>query len=126
MRVLFLDDDPGRHACLKRLSVGHEVTAVVTAAEAIAALRENEYDLVCLDHDLGGKVFVNSTDEDTGYQVAKSLSRPGARIPRRVIVHSFNPDGTARMVRRLRAAGVDVVAAPFGTWHLLGDGVVFQ
>lgn len=118
MRILFLDDDLARHKAFARLAIGHEMDPVTTAAQAIGALRENEYDLVALDHDLGGNVFVDSNSpEGTGYTVAKAMAEDQSlKRPRHVVVHSFNPAGVERIVNRLSDAGFSVQAAPFGTW----------
>lgn len=124
MRVLFLDDDENRHERMKRMSIGHVVDHVRTAEEAIAAMRETEYDLACLDHDLGGLIYVDSNDANgTGYTVAKALTELPIKRPKQVIVHSFNPVGAQRMARRLHDAGFRVVKAPFGTWCLPGNVV---
>lgn len=120
MKILFLDDDEARHAYFAGLAFKHSVDHVRTAEEAIQALRENQYDLACLDHDLGGRIYVDPLDlEGTGYTVAKAMSLDlGMKRPSQVVVHSFNPVGVGRMVNRLKAAGFNVVAAPFGSFRI--------
>ena len=119
MRVLFLDDDSERHKTFARLSVGHEVTHVSTANEAISALKSHHFDLASLHHDLGGRIFVDSNDEETGYAVVKELTALDPDFyPRAVIVHSYNPAGVERMLAHLGAHGISARAMPFGTWSL--------
>lgn len=102
------------------MAIGHSVVQVKTAEEAIKMLTREDFDLVCLDHDLGGRTFVDSNDsEGTGYTVAKAIVE-NKRRPRQVVVHSFNPVGSERIERKLRAAGIAVIRAPFGTWSLNG------
>jgi len=119
MRVLFLDDDEGRHALFKQASIGHDVLHVRTAVEAIDAMKRERFDLAALDHDLGGRQFVDSDEEETGYQVAKAVETiPEDKWPLRIIVHSYNQEGARRMVARLQPLGIPVQHAPFGTWKL--------
>jgi len=94
-----------------------------TAAEAIGFLLKKEYDLVFLDHDLGGEEMVSSDREDTGMEVVKWIV--GNEIPvSLVVVHSCNPGGAANMTSYLRQAGVEVMEIPFT--QLLGqiDGIL--
>jgi CheY-like chemotaxis protein len=51
------------------------------------------FDIMLLDHDLGSKIFVNSQEENTGYQVAKFIVKE--KIDYKVaICHSMNPVGS--------------------------------
>jgi CheY-like chemotaxis protein len=120
VKILFLDDDSARHHAFSKLADGHVVDYVWTADEAIAALAASTYDLVCLDHDLGGRVYVDILDEEgTGYTVALAMEgMPEDRRPRETIVHSFNPEGARRIADRLGKAGFRVIKAPFGTFSL--------
>jgi CheY-like chemotaxis protein len=111
MRILFLDDDKIRHKAFKRMHIGSVIKSVHTAKECIAALEIDEvYDVVSLDHDLGGEIFAAS-DKNSGLEVARYI-RDGldkAKYPKRVIVHSMNPIGAKRMVQTIQDAGVPVV-----------------
>lgn len=49
------------------------MTLVDKAHEAIQALKDHTFDLICLDHDLGGQVMVDSSREDTGAEVARYI-----------------------------------------------------
>ncbi len=109
-RVLFLDDDPWRHK-LVRPHMKYEAT--YTAADCIRLLAEGHYDVVFLDHDLGGMQMVESEGpEETGYTVANRMeaNRPSAGL---VVVHSLNPVGRANMLALLRTAGYEVLDCPF-------------
>lgn len=116
MRVLFLDDDQRRHEVVKPLLVGHNCVMVETAQEAIEALAGDRFDLALLDHDLGGKHYVDSEDPTTGYRVAEFISiMPPNHRPSLVVVHSFNEPGGKRMVHVLKDAGVNAEYVPFGS-----------
>ena len=38
-------------------------------------LKQIKFDCILLDHDLGGDVYCNSDDENTGYQIAKFIPK---------------------------------------------------
>ena len=99
INILFLDDDENRGEMFCKI-VGRLVRVnviwVKTAKEAKDALMERHWNLITLDHDLGGKVFVPSGD-NTGYEVAKAISEIPAYDNQTVFIHSWNPDGAKNM-----------------------------
>ena len=100
MKVLILDDEPYRHKLFRLHLAAEERTHVMTADECIDALREEKWDIVFLDHDLGGMqmvVSMSDTGEKTGYQVACFLEEFPIYKPTKVIVHSLNPAGAKNM-----------------------------
>jgi CheY-like chemotaxis protein len=115
-QVLFLDDDHMRIDAIRaRLaSVPCELTVVETADECIARLRANQYDLVMLDHDLGGETFCDSSREDCGMEVVRWLK--GNRGAHKFfMVHTMNAVAAAAMYLELNAMGYPVEQAPFGS-----------
>lgn len=120
MRVLYLDDDDHRHFIAGIQFQGHEVTHVRNVEEAIKALdNDPTYDLVQLDHDLADKdyheikagVYGELTGVDVAVHIARNMDR--AKLPTRVVVHSWNPPGAKMMCEILRDAGISVVYQPF-------------
>ena len=115
MRILILEDDPERQIRFRRKMIGHYVVITEFAAEAIRLLQEENWNLLCLDHDLGGKVFVDSsTESNTGYAVAKWLEEHPDRQPNQILLHSLNPSGRKNMADCLP----DAQEAPFA-WDLM-------
>jgi len=112
MRVLILEDSPERTVKFKQLLIGHVWEIVATAQEAIQRLAQESWDLLSLDHDLGGEEMVAS-GPGTGWEVAKWLSEHPDRVPTRIILHSFNAPGRKNMADTL--AGYNVEEAP-GWW----------
>ncbi|MDX2168997.1 MAG: cyclic-phosphate processing receiver domain-containing protein [Deltaproteobacteria bacterium] len=110
-RILFLDDDPVR--CARFAALYAEARVVMTAPQAIAALRSSAWEIASLDHDLGGKYYVDSARDDTGMGVVRWMvdERPAVG---HVIVHSFNDQGAGLMVEALRAAGYRTTRLYFG------------
>lgn len=118
MKVLFLDDDPNRRRIAREHFIGHELSEAETAKQAIDMLdKYSPFDLVHLDHDLGGEVFVPS-DEVSGFAVAQHIcSMEKAKRPRRIVVHSFNPVGANNMMHILRNSFLDCEYRPFDLYR---------
>jgi hypothetical protein len=108
LMVLILDDDLERLGQFKEHWGGHILGCVTTAREAIALLEHFVFDLVFLDHDLGGKVFVSSSNTNTGAEVARWLEDPMNHLskPRSLIIHTLNPAGRKYMAQALPYAMV--------------------
>lgn len=116
MRVLILEDDPQRRELFVEANASaHQVE---TAAGAIELLSHDEpWSLVCLDHDLGGEVFVDSSNRNTGMEVVRFLESKQGEMRRKIesiIVHSWNSPAASEMEKRLRRAGYRAQWHPFG------------
>jgi CheY-like chemotaxis protein len=103
MKIFFLDDNMERHTSFRKCFPNANITFVKTAQEAIEILTKDlNYDLITLDHDLGDRIFVDSNDENTGYQVAKFLKDKDIKC--QIIIHSCNPGGAKNMMSLLPQA----------------------
>lgn len=116
--VLFLDDDETR--CKRALSALPYATIVTTAAGAIAELSKDPakvWDVVMLDHDLGGQVMVESGREDCGMEVVRWMvvNKPQVET---CLIHSFNAAAAHEMDRKLYEAGYKVFRAHYTTHYL--------
>ncbi len=112
MNLLFLDDAVERHEKARKAFIGISITHVRTAWEAIEALKRERFDIVSLDHDLGGRVMVMSDEEagpdGCGLDVAKFIvSMRSEDRPARVYIHSMNPVGGENMARVLASVGIN-------------------
>ena len=112
MKALFLDDNLYRAEVFKRLNLG--AICVETSEECIELLGE-DWDLVSLDHDLGGEYFVDSDREDCGMEVVRyiALNQPEHLRSTEFIVHSHNTEAAGEMVEILTSAGYSCVYKPF-------------
>ena len=134
MKIFILEDDPARIAgfesALGALSSEgkHEVTIrrwLSGPDGAFAAyLKNGPFDLLLLDHDLGGAVMVDSYEEETGSEFVRWLCREGEpqyigdlATPPNIIIHSWNPDGARVMGTLFKDAGGEThsIKVPFGT-----------
>lgn len=129
MKILFLDDDESRQSAFKEWFDEHKtdldtLVQTRTANDTIKALKSNKlFDIVSLDHDLGGKVFVTETKE-TGYEVALYIERMGKKkLPKSVVIHSFNPTGASRMMQAIKKRVPNTQYLPF-CLPTIKDGVI--
>jgi hypothetical protein len=93
---------------------------VMTAVVCIDALKGNEWDIMCLDHDLGGETYVDSDNKNTGMEVVRWIVANKPKIGQ-IFVHSYNVGAAHVMAQDLSKAGYAVVRAPFG--HPLFDEI---
>lgn len=120
--ILFLDDDPNRAALAhQRWSKERRENTIwcTTAEEAILTLRDYELDEVHLDHDLGGRTYVNSLREDCGMEVVRwiecrSSDEREKWSKTRFVIHSWNAPASIEMLQRLQKLGLKVQRIPFG------------
>jgi hypothetical protein len=113
-RVLFLDDDPLRAELF--LNDHPSATWVTTVSDCVARL-EDVWDEVHLDHDLGGKTFVDSNAEDCGMEVIRWLCKePRNHLKRttQFFVHTHNAAAGLLMVLQMRSNGYNAEFRPFG------------
>ena len=112
MRILILEDNDERLTQFQRNLCGCELMIVKEAIYAINYLNNEKWDVLFLDHDLGGQVNVNSIEENTGGAVARFLRDHPDRMPNLVILHSLNMAGCKYMKNILP----DSVMMPFA-WN---------
>ncbi|MFI5458591.1 MAG: cyclic-phosphate processing receiver domain-containing protein [Isosphaerales bacterium] len=112
-RLLFLDDDPARAEAF--LSENPEAVWVETVAECIVRLVEN-WDEIHLDHDLGGRTYVDTNENDCGMEVIRWLCKePRAHLRQTLFfVHTHNSVAGLLMVLQMRASGYKAEFRPFG------------
>lgn len=112
MRVFILEDDEDRIRRFHQAFIGHDVTLAKDTEHALRLFKP-PYDYVLLDHDLGGRTYVNSDEEDCGAAFCRRVPADGLETAR-VLVHSYNRDGAIRMVKTLQDKGIVSIWEPFG------------
>jgi hypothetical protein len=77
---------------------------------------EETWDEVHLDHDLGGKTFVDSRDQDCGMEVIRWLCKQPRNHLKATLffVHTHNAAAGLLMVLQMRACGYKGEFRPFG------------
>lgn len=112
-RLLFLDDDPSR---ADRFLRDYPQAVWVTTVPACLARLAERWDEVHLDHDLGGKTYVDSSETDCGMEVIRWLCKePRRHLKRtRFFVHTHNATAGLLMVLLMRGGGYKAEFRPFG------------
>lgn len=115
MRVFILEDDQVRHIGFMGALIGHEVTLCDSVLKAKEAFKP-PYDVILLDHDLGGQQMVDSTEDNTGYQFCVFLTEHNnwSLDISIAVVHSYNPEGAMKMCAMLKDDGYKVIRTPYG------------
>jgi len=114
MKILVLEDDAERIHYFSKVFVKHEL-AIVNHVNMFAILCKKKFDIIFLDHDLGGEVYVESKHENTGYNACKFLVET-INVNTPIIVHSYNENGAKNMMNLLKEEHQDQKAyQPFGS-----------
>jgi hypothetical protein len=110
---LFLDDDPARAKAFLGENPG--AVWVQTVSECLDRLTDH-WDEVHLDHDLGGRTFVDSTETDCGMEVIRWMcTEPRPHLRQTLFfVHTHNSVAGLLMVLQMRARGYKAEFRPFG------------
>lgn len=108
---LILEDNPARYPYLVNLMFEltfpflHKLVITTTAKSAVEELsREKKWNVIMLDHDLDGQVYVNPENLNTGYQVAKYIKEFKVEF-QLCILHSLNEYAVPRMQDVLKGCG---------------------
>lgn len=109
-KILFLDDNKARHRAIKPHLLHDEAYNVT---EAVEKLKIKQYDIVFIDHDLGGNEMVDSFgEEETGYNLAQWIVENKPEISL-IVVHSLNPSGSNNIANLLKENDYFVSQVPF-------------
>jgi len=104
MKILILEDSYERINLFKRyFGKKHELyffDQVEDAKKAIETL--GPFRVIFLDHDLDGRIYVDSEEENTGYQLAKYLAEKN--VDADIYIHTMNSYGAAKMKEELPRA----------------------
>lgn len=97
MKILVLEDSEKRIKWFRE-KFGNEELFIATNVEIAKRNFEwfQPFDMIFLDHDLDGRVYVESNEKNTGYQFAKYLAEKGVDSER-VILHTMNQVGAGNM-----------------------------
>jgi len=114
MKILVLEDDVERirqfrnsFEFLKGIMDIERIDYCDTAQNCIEMLKTTKYGLIFLDHDLGGEVFVNTDNTNTGSEVARWIEQNPLESGQQVILHTANPTG-AQYMKNLIADSIHV------------------
>lgn len=105
-KILILEDDENRVEIFREmLGQRHDLTVVDTAQDAIDEIDSDIFDVIFLDHDLGGQTYVAASDMNTGSEVVRNMTRRAVVLSASVVIHSMNTPAAASMQSQLVNAG---------------------
>ena len=114
MKIFILEDSKERIKWFK--DVFSSENSLFFADNVIDAKRilteESNFYALFLDHDLDNRIFVDSNEENTGYQLARFLVENKISFMS-IIIHSMNIFGSHRMFDVLKKISENVYRVPF-------------
>lgn len=124
MNILILEDDANRIGTFKRKLAHHDLTIVETAQDAIGQLATKCFDVIFLDHDLGGEQMVSTVGANTGSEVVRWMCA-NIEVACHVIIHSLNTPAAIDMHAKLTIIGMACQRIPFTNLITLLDDPSF-
>ena len=114
MEIFILEDNKFRIEWFKKTFSQHNLNIFDNVKRAELYLLDNNPDVLFLDHDLDGRAFVDSNEDNTGYKLAKSIVSFGKKY-KKVYIHSMNPYGAKKMQEKLKEGRVsdEILRFPF-------------
>jgi CheY-like chemotaxis protein len=115
-RILIVEDDEIRRSWFDKKFAQYQRDATHDVSLAVQWLRERDYALIFLDHDLAEEHYHLEMADDglTGYAVAAWLAEhPESQPAVPIIIHSLNYTGSERMLQCLLSAGRNAEHVPF-------------
>lgn len=122
MKVLIIEDNIERQEKFKKLFQNQQVYIFDNIIDAFEACKSIEFNIACLDHDLDHRVWVDSNEENTGYNFLRLIlnynNQTNKTILKRslIYIHSMNVVGANRMLNLLKDEGYDGIWYPFYLW----------
>ena len=113
MRILVLEDSLERQEKFKQLFKNQELSMFDNVLDAYHSYLFNDFSVMFLDHDLGGRIWTDSSEENTGYQFTKLIVENQKQKNALIYIHSMNPIGANKMLNLLLDNGYDGIWVPF-------------
>lgn len=112
MKILFLDDNQDRINHFIQHASKHDLTIVNTAPQAIEAIKNNNFDILFLDHDLDEDLHEDING--TGMDVVRHIIIEELKFPL-IIIHSWNHPAAVFMLFKLNQNNIEqlVFRCPF-------------
>lgn len=118
MKILILEDNLQRIEKFKALYKNQELYIFNDVFPAYDACLHHTFKIMLLDHDLGGRIWVDSDEDNTGYQFIKRLIKNQLQKTSLYYIHSMNPIGSNKMLNLLLDNGYDGIWHPYFLWKI--------
>lgn len=105
VKYFVLEDNPKRIQVFrdKLNDPGDSVTICTNVKDAKEALASENFDILFLDHDLDGRVYVDPMEPNTGYRLAQFIHERRIRW-KKLIIHTQNENVIGMMLELLPGA----------------------
>jgi len=105
MKIFILEDNEERIKIFMKVFHKHELSIAQDVRDAKEILRtKKEWDAIFLDHDLGGMIYVDSNEDNTGYKLALYIKENNIKY-NELVIHSMNTIG-AKNIQSVLSDGV--------------------
>ncbi len=112
MKILILEDNQIRIDKFKKLFKNQDLYIFDNVKDAYHACLNNIFMVSFLDHDLDNQIWINSNEENTGYQFIKKIIENSLQKKMLCYIHSMNPIGANKMLNLLLDNGRDGIWIP--------------
>ncbi len=106
LNILVLEDEAERWNWFNKIFFQDEVTFTFSVKRTIQCLKEDNYDIIFLDRDLGDT-------EDNGEKVALEMMKQKLNLRATIVIHTMNPNGQESMKCYLEKYHKEVYVIPF-------------
>jgi hypothetical protein len=113
MKIFILEDNLERQEKFKQLFKNQELYISDNVKDTTNICLVQDFSVMFLDHDLGGRIWTDSSEENTGYQFVKWMAENQKQKNALIYIHSMNPIGANRMLNLLLDNGYDGIWIPF-------------
>ena len=117
MKIFILEDNIERVKSFRKMFHPEQLVFTDKVEYAKDILKKDTFDVLFLDHDLGGEIFVESNREDTGYELVKYIVENELQKKARICIHSHNPFGSEYMLKALEKANYTAFLKPFAVLY---------
>ena len=114
LKIFILEDNLERIKQFRLSLLGNDLTIAKDIDEADQEFKP-PYDVFFLDHDLGDRAFVETSDPNTGSAFLREKRVRKALAGKVVIIHSLNIPAAKSMAQTCLDAGAQVQMIPFPT-----------
>jgi len=118
MKILILEDNLERIDKIEQLYKNQELFIFDNVIDAFNTCKKLDFNVMLLDHDFGGQIWVDSNKENTGYQFLKMLIEKQLQKDALYYIHSTNPIGANKMLNLLLDNGYDGIWHPYYLWRI--------
>ena len=114
MKILLLEDDYNRVEMFQKRVTElnernthrepYEIVHAETVEQFKSAMQSSEFNLILLDHDLGGEIYVDINRDDTGSGAARWIKQTYGDIHPTVLTHTLNQTGADNILELIKGS----------------------